>query len=59
MVLVFFTIKMEECTRDNGDLIECKGKGNFTINLESSLTKEIGSMISLKVSENSTMNILK
>ena len=58
MALVFFTIKMEACTKDNGDSIACKAKANSTINLESLPMKGIGSTISLKVSENYSTNIL-
>jgi len=34
MVLGYFTIKMEACTKANGGLIACKARVNYTISLE-------------------------
>jgi hypothetical protein len=34
MVLVFFTIKMEECMKVNGGLTKCKEKANCIISQE-------------------------
>lgn len=59
MDLVCFIIKMEECTKVNGDSIKCKEKESSTINQENSPTKVIGQMISSKVWANFITNILK
>lgn len=58
-VLVFSTIKMEECMKVNGDSIECKARESFTINQESLPTKEIGWTISFKALASCITNIQK
>jgi hypothetical protein len=59
MVLVYFIIKMEECTKVNGDSIKCKAKENSTISRASSPTRVTGPMISSKVWANFIMSIPK
>lgn len=59
MVLVSFTIRMEECMKASGGSTECKAKASFTINLASWPTKVIGSTISSKATGSYTTNTLK
>lgn len=59
MALEFFTIKMVECIKANGNLTKCKGKGNCFINLVNLLMKGTGLMINFLVKDHYITNPLK
>lgn len=59
MVLVFFSILMEESMKGIGHTIKWRGKDVYTINLGNQHMKGNGSMINFQVKEYFTINILK